>query len=178
MAERLSDFVNDINSLKRKDRAGWVKRGIQNPESVAEHSFGTGWLAFALAARFGLDANRCAMLGFVHDFAEARVPDYMPSDKITAEEKFKQEESAMIDISRQIPNGDQILALWYEVEREETPEGEFVKRVDKLEMMFQANSYGIEQPEVDLSEFWGYGDKIDFKEAAEIYKGLRNSKRK
>ncbi len=178
MVENLNNFITDIEHLKRVDRAGWVQRGIQQPESVAEHSFGTGWLSFALAPSLGLDAEHCAMLGFVHDMAETRVGDFTPSDHIDPEEKFRLEEEAMISIAGQISNGDHLLKLWYEVEREETPEGKFVRRMDKLEMMFQAYFYGVEQPDVDIQEFWDYADRLDFKDAAEIYRNLRDKRDK
>ncbi|CAD7975441.1 unnamed protein product [Amoebophrya sp. A25] len=47
-----------------------------------------------------------------------------------------------------------LLSLWYEYEAQETPEAKFVKDLDRHEMMLQADDYGIEQSEVDLSDFY------------------------
>ena len=35
-------------SLKDLARAGWVRAGVQHPESVAAHSWGVAWLVLAL----------------------------------------------------------------------------------------------------------------------------------
>ena len=89
MTENIHDFIHDLGLLKRKDRAGWVKRGIENPESVAEHNFRVGMVAFALGKRFGFDPFKVGMMGVIHDAPEYKAPDYTPHDDITFEYKFR-----------------------------------------------------------------------------------------
>ncbi|MCS7130781.1 MAG: HD domain-containing protein, partial [Archaeoglobaceae archaeon] len=39
--EDLVKFIHEVGSLKLTPRSGWLKIGIEFPESVAEHSFRT-----------------------------------------------------------------------------------------------------------------------------------------
>ena len=39
--EDLEKFFEELRKLKRTPRQGWVDMRIENPESVADHSFGT-----------------------------------------------------------------------------------------------------------------------------------------
>ncbi|MEM4702443.1 MAG: HD domain-containing protein, partial [Archaeoglobaceae archaeon] len=37
----LVKFIHEVGTLKMIPRSGWLKIGIKNPESVAEHCFRT-----------------------------------------------------------------------------------------------------------------------------------------
>lgn len=171
--EKLNNFIHDAYRLKRKDRAGWVRRGIENPESVAEHSFGVALIALVLSEKFGLDSNRAVKMGLIHDLAEYSVPDFTPFDNVPQEKKFRLEEEAMKKLCSELENGDEILTLWYELEKGESPEAQFIKRLDKLEMMFQAKEYAQEQPEKDLELFWEMIEDFEFGELGEIFNKLK-----
>src|SRR3989338_2226951 len=71
----LIEFFQNAGKLKNIKRTGWKLMGIKNPESVAEHSFRLAVMAFALAPRFGLDAEKCAVLALIHDLPEALAGD-------------------------------------------------------------------------------------------------------
>lgn len=49
-------------------------RGVETPESVADHSWGTALLVL-MCAPAGLDVSRALAMATVHDLAEARVGD-------------------------------------------------------------------------------------------------------
>lgn len=174
--ERLNEFIHEVGQLKRRDRAGWVRRGIENPESVAEHSWRTAVLVLILADRFGIDSTKTVKMALVHDLAEAQVPDFTPFDDISHEEKFRLEENAMKDLCSKLENGQELLGLWYKLESGETPEARFVKKLDKLEMMFQTKEYEEEQPDKDLQLFWEMIRDFDFGELQHIFKELQANK--
>ena len=88
----------------------------------------------------------------------------------------KLEEQAMRGICATIENGGAVFSLWQEYETGETREAQFVRRLDKLEMMFQAHEYGKNQSEVDLSEFWDGMEGYNFSELQEIYNNLKQSR--
>ena len=142
-----------IESLKLKNlpRSGWVQHQITNCESVAAHSWGVAWLVTVLCPP-GLDVGRATQMAILHDLAEVRVGDITPSDNVSKEEKYKLENSAMVDILQKIPRGESLLALWLEYEQQETQESIFVKSCDKLDMALQAQYYMLEQGK-DLNEF-------------------------
>ncbi|HVZ67074.1 MAG TPA: HD domain-containing protein [Patescibacteria group bacterium] len=169
----LHQFIHDVGSLKRKDRAGWIRHAVEQPESVAEHSFRAGIMAFVLAPSFGLDPNKCMKMAIFHDLGEHSIPDYTPFDNITREQKHREEEEAMRTLCSKIPNGDEVLGLWQEFEEGETAEAKLVRGIDRLEMMFQAEEYAREQPTKDLELFWEMSQESHFGELFSVYEALR-----
>ena len=79
--------------LKGVVRAGWIRAGVKNPESVAAHSWGMAMLATQLCPG-DLNFQRVLELCILHDVAEVRGGDITPHDGIAPEEKHRQEECA------------------------------------------------------------------------------------
>ncbi|MFD0684642.1 HD domain-containing protein [Actinomadura fibrosa] len=73
--ERLAGFLYEIGLLKRYKRTGWLVAGVQDPESIADHSFRTAVIASVLAAMEGADPERAALLSLFHDSQETRLTD-------------------------------------------------------------------------------------------------------
>ena len=138
-------------ALKDLPRAGWVRAGVEQPESVAAHSWGVAWLVLVLCPE-GVDRGRALAIAVAHDLAEVRCGDITPHDGVPADEKSAREETAMEGLAADLPNGAELLELWREYENGTTPEGRFVKACDKLDMALQAQSYSAEQG-LDLEEF-------------------------
>ncbi|MFL5542881.1 MAG: HD domain-containing protein [Longimicrobiaceae bacterium] len=90
-------FFHLAGRLKDTPRAGWALRGVERPESVADHSWRTALLALVLARRADppLDRERAVALALAHDLAEALVGDITPYDGISADEKRRREREAM-----------------------------------------------------------------------------------
>src|SRR5436309_8629270 len=78
----LGDLAGAAGALKEVRRKGWVDRGVPDAESVADHSYRVALLAWALARRRGLDAERAMLIGLVHDLAEAELGDETPFDTL------------------------------------------------------------------------------------------------
>ena len=130
--------------LKGVVRAGWIRAGVENPESVAAHSWGMAMLATQLCPG-DLNFQRVLELCILHDVAEVRVGDITPHDGIAPEEKHRQETEAIQEM------GIEASAIFEEYEAQETPESQFVRYLDKLDMALQAEIY--ESQNLDLSEF-------------------------
>ena len=135
-----------IEALGLKDvvRAGWLRAGVENPESVAAHSWGMAMLATQLCPD-DLNLQRVLELCILHDIAEVRVGDITPHDNIAPEEKHRLESEAIEEM------GIEANAIFAEYEAQETPESRFVRYLDKLDMALQAEIY--ESQNLDLSEF-------------------------
>ena len=139
----MRDELLRFMELKGVQRAGWVRAGVQSPESVAAHSWGMAVLALRLCPN-DLDLAHVLKLCLVHDLPEVVVGDLTPHDDTS--NKAKDERNAM-----------QMLApdwveFFDEYEGQTTPEARFVKSLDKLDMGLQAHVYQNEQG-VDLREF-------------------------
>jgi len=130
--------------LKGVVRAGWVRAGVEQPESVAAHSWGMAMLATQLCPD-DLNLQRVLELCILHDIAEVRVGDITPHDNIEPEEKHRLETEAIQEM------GIDASSIFAEYESQETPESRFVRYLDKLDMALQAEIY--ESQDIDLSEF-------------------------
>ena len=130
--------------LKEVVRAGWVRAGVQNPESVAAHSWGMAMLATQMCPE-ELDLKRVLQLCILHDIAEVKVGDITPHDNVSAEEKHRLESEAIDSM------GIDAKEIFAEYEGQKTPESQFVRYLDKLDMALQAEIY--EAQNLDLNEF-------------------------
>lgn len=74
-AEATARLVFEAGVLKNVPRTGWLFCGVKHPESVAEHSFRTAFIAMLLAGIEGADPARAAYLAVIHDTQETRVGD-------------------------------------------------------------------------------------------------------
>ena len=129
--------------LKELPRAGWVREGVPEPESVADHSFRTAVLALALGPELGVDTAKLVQMLVVHDLAESDpgVGDITPRDGVPPAEKYRREREAMERLCAPLPNGAAMLALWSEYEEGQSPEARVAKQLDALEMALQAAEY-------------------------------------
>ena len=141
----------EILGLKDLDRAGWLRSGLSNVESVAAHSWGVAFLAFHLCPE-ELDRQRLMEMAICHDVAEIKVGDITPYDGISSEDKVAMETEAMLAISSKLPRGVEMLELYMEYEAGITPEARFLKLCDKLDMALQSYEYQ-NRTDVDLSNF-------------------------
>ena len=137
--------------LKDVERTGWVRAGVNKPESVAAHSWGMAILALKLCPN-ELDQSRVLSMCLVHDLAEVIVGDLTPHDNIRGIEKHRLEREAMLAIA------PEWVDLFDEYESALTPEAKFVKTMDKLDMGLQAIRYT--EQDIDLSEFISSARKI------------------
>lgn len=150
------DFLTLLHNLKSTKRTGWVKRGVHQPESIADHMYRMSMMGLIC----GADAEtttRCIKLAIVHDVAEAIVGDITPHDGVSDEEKFSLEAAAiqkMRDtLGSDVLAGEEIEQLWHEYEQGQTPAAQLVKDFDKLEMILQAQEYEGRQ-DIKLDEFF------------------------
>ncbi|XP_076909827.1 uncharacterized protein LOC143567241 isoform X2 [Bidens hawaiensis] len=150
------DFLTLCHSLKSTKRAGWVKRDIAGPESIADHMYRMGLMALISNDTPGVNRDRCIKMAIVHDIAEAIVGDITPSDGVPKAEKSRLEKEAIEHMCKLLgggPRADEIHELWMEYEENSTNEAKVVKDFDKIEMILQALEYENQQNK-DLEEFF------------------------
>ena len=172
-------FLRTAGHLKETARAGWGLRGVGEPESVADHSFGVALLALVLSrsADPPLDRELCVGVALVHDLAESLVGDITPYDGISTGEKHRREREAMERLVAMLGD-DEVLRLWEEYGAAATPEARFVKDLDKLETVLQAAEYEGSRG-AELAEFREMGARRDWLPAARpVYEALRRGESK
>jgi putative hydrolase of HD superfamily len=138
-------FFFEAGQLKRTPRSGWMLAGVKTPESVAEHSFRVGVIAYVIATVEGANADRAAALGLFHDLPETRIGDVPSVGKsyvTTADPR-----QVAVDQAAGLPAVlfDHIVALVAEHENAKTSDATLEARcsrdADKLECLLQAREY-------------------------------------
>lgn len=133
------DGLLEVLRLKALPRAGWVRKDVPSPESVAAHSYGVAWLVLALAPP-ELDRERALTYAILHDLPEVRVGDLTPVDGVPKEEKHRRESAAIDGLSAKL--GMEFVAnRWHAYETQDDAESRFVRELDRLDMALQALSH-------------------------------------
>lgn len=127
-------------ALKAEPRRGWLRVGVEHPESVAAHTWGISWLLLVLSPP-GIDLGRALAYAAVHDLPEAWVGDITPHDGISVDDKHARERAAMEALEARISGGSALAAWWAAYEAQADPEAQLVRELDRLDMALQAVVY-------------------------------------
>jgi putative hydrolase of HD superfamily len=138
----VAQYVYELGLLKRIRRTGWWVAGVDDPESVAEHTFRAAVLGYILATLEGADPFRTAVLCLFHDAAESRVGDLHRINSRYLDSQAA-EARAFRDQTARLPQeaGDQLIALFDEFRAAETLEAQLARDADMLECLVQAREY-------------------------------------
>ena len=139
----ISKFFFQIAELKKLPRSGWkIKVGLENSESVAEHSYMMSVMSMVFSDMKSLNSEKVLKMSILHDWAESKIGDFMP-DQIACDKKSELESYAMSEILESLPQKiqDDYQNMWNEFLLRETPEAKLVHELDKLEMALQAKIY-------------------------------------
>jgi len=154
-----------IKSLQVLKRTGWVKRGVENPESVYEHIVASRDLVVSemdSLDEFSLkDKEEILDMLEIHDWAESdpKVGDQVvlknnPDREALRKKKFLLEFQAMIKICGKLGDkGKRILELWQKFENRKDKASLFAGQVDKLQSIEKAFEYEQDGEKVSTQQF-------------------------
>lgn len=146
MLEDVVEFSKLVGKLKKTQRTGWVTRiGMENPESVADHTFRTAILAMIIADMKKLDAEKMIRMALLHDLQEVVMGDWdVFAKKKLGFENFKRKEKESIrKVLSELPKNleKKYLEIWEEFHENKTEEAKLVNNIDKIEFVIQAMEY-------------------------------------
>ena len=139
----IENFFQKVLELKNVPRQGWKEKlGVNNPESVADHSYSTTVMSMILSDLEGLNSEKIIRMALLHDLAESVIGDITP-DHIAKNEKISKENLAMKQILKNLPSKivEPYFEIWNEYQENTSQEANLVHDIDKLEMAFQAKFY-------------------------------------
>ncbi len=170
-SRNLLKYFLEAGELKRVKRSGWWAAKVKDPESVAEHSWRTAVIAFALARMEGKNAEKIALYAVLHDLPEARTTDlhkvaacYLNAEK--AEEQARKDQNALLPAK--------VRAGLPKLSRKE-----FVvfKDADYLECALQAREYY----DSGYKDAWDWIERVGLvlqtKTAKKLWRQLKNKKK-
>uniref|UniRef100_A0A0K2TFS5 HD domain-containing protein n=2 Tax=Lepeophtheirus salmonis TaxID=72036 RepID=A0A0K2TFS5_LEPSM len=151
-------FIQQVSSLTKLKRTGWVRFGVNNPETVASHMFRMGLMSLIFSDCTSKDIRNgsSVIVSLLHDVAECIVGDITPVDGVSNEDKHAREMKAIGDITKPL-RGDLGLDIFTNFERYEfqkDAEAKLTKEIDKLDMIIQAHEYEVMKKEKFLQEFF------------------------
>lgn len=130
-----------------RGRSGWVVRGLNEPESIYEHS-----CKLALAGHYLFGSDRAIALGAGHDFAEIYEKDFLPGE-VPPELKQELEAGAMGRLRRELPQGAFWHGVWQQYQGKKGLAGH-MSELDKICPVVQACIYSQRHAFFDADEFY------------------------
>jgi putative hydrolase of HD superfamily len=132
--KRTVEFLFEAGMLKKTPRTGYQFLG-SGGESVADHSFRTAIIGYALASREpDADRTRIILMCLFHDLPEARTGDqnYVNKKYVKADE-----DGVIRDQVRGLRFGHEVLALMDEFNRGDTLEARLSRDADQLDLILE-----------------------------------------
>jgi len=137
------DFFKTAANLKKIPRQGWIdKLSLDNPESVADHSYSMAVMSMVISDLENYNSEKILKMVLLHDLAESKIGDYTP-EQLSNEKKNKLENNAFGEIIKNLPDliKSQYLQIWQEYQENNSPDSKIVHQIDRLEMALQAKIY-------------------------------------
>jgi putative hydrolase of HD superfamily len=182
--KKILEFSKVAGRLKRVDRTGWGLRvGIEDAESVADHTFRTALIAMVIADSRKLDTEKVIRMALIHDLGEAIIGDWdalKTKNEGRVEEKQKKEDEALRRILSALPKEleGKYESIWEELAAGETQESKLIKQVDRLELLLQSVEYEKEGYGKDRFDvFWGALKSVDDPDILKIVNLLKKERR-
>ena len=136
------DFVAEAGMLKNVCRSGWSVLGIENMESVAEHSFRCAIIGYLLAHMEDAAVDKVVLMTLFNDLQEARITDLhkMAQRYLNAEAA---EEQAYFEQINALPAKikEEMARLHKEYKEQKSRESIIARDADILECLIQAKEY-------------------------------------
>jgi len=149
------DALLALDPLTELPRTGWLLRGVNPCESIAEHCFGvavlTGMLVDLMRERGAtVDGEQALRMALLHDAAEAKTGDVpMPSKSPALRTALKDQERTLVRAMLPARMARDV----EEAETGDTLEARIVRAADKLQMMVKLHRYELTGRGA-LGEFW------------------------
>lgn len=163
-----AELAPDVwDKLSKLQRTGWVQRGVENPETVAEHTLALKRLGKTLGEFSETEREELLDMLEVHDWPEAVHGDEVilndgddekyKSLKMT---KFEKEQNALKSICEKMGDvGEIIFGLWMRFETSADELADFGRQLDKYQAVEKALEYEKEQGIALFREFFDYSKK-------------------
>ena len=130
----IANLLFKAKILKDIPRSGYHFLGV-GKESVAEHSFGTAFIAYVISQiEPDVDALRLISMCLVHDLTEAKIGDlnYVQKKYVTADEN-----KALADITANLPFGSDLADLITEFNEGLSLEAKLARDADHLAFILE-----------------------------------------
>ncbi|MBA2661210.1 MAG: HD family hydrolase [Bradymonadaceae bacterium] len=161
-AKHLLRLVSRAERLEALPRTGWIVCGVQNPESVAAHSYMVAIIAMWIADQLAepIDMAFLLRIALLHDIGEAVLTDLpWPVKRFVGSEVLAEAEQRAVDLVLEDSPASWRQAFGAYVERGSI-EARIVKAADQIQMLAKACQYAS-QHRGDTERFWHVARNFD-----------------
>ncbi|MGD0728794.1 MAG: HD domain-containing protein [Candidatus Micrarchaeaceae archaeon] len=159
--DKILNFMIEVDKLKRVKRTGWVRTGVKDPESVADHSFSTALFTYIIAKDLKLNAPKAMLMALSHDINEVITGDiatrYKESLQVVSNKKKHEIEHKnhlrMLSYLGKKDRGE-FTKLWKELNDQSSKEARLVKQIDALDYIIQLYLYSKENDKKKFETFF------------------------
>ncbi len=152
---RICTLFETLHPLDRIARAGYVLRGVTDPESIAAHSHFVSLLTLFFVEEFPdqFDANKAIAMALVHDLSESELMD-IPMPAADAYLGAVKDEAEQAILERMLEGFPAKFAAYHrEFKEAATHDARLVRGLDKAHIMLKIIMYEREG-RGRLKEFW------------------------
>ena len=153
--DRIIELFSQIHPLDRVARAGFVMRGVPEPETVASHSHFVSVLTLLVVneAPSEFDRFKALSMALTHDLCEAQLMD-IPMPVADAHLKEVKNEAELEITKKLLDEFDtQYADFQTEFNEASSPEARLIRGLDKVQMLLKIINYEREH-KGDLEPFW------------------------
>lgn len=164
--ENILNFLLEIGKLKKMPRLYWLIRGVKRPESVAGHVFTLTLMAWIFGReKKGLNMEKLLKMALCHEITAVYTRDTTPYDEILPEDKkerrkilekvprllkkekvkrffkdYTEENKVLRKLTLKLEPSlkKEIIQLWGEYRKRNTPEGHFLAQLNVLAVLLEA----------------------------------------
>lgn len=134
MMKKIAEFLFEVGMLKKTPRTGYQFLG-SGAESVADHSFRTAVIGYALACQEPMaDRDKVILMCLFHDLPEARTGDHNYVNKRYVK---VDEEKAIREQFQGLNFGDEIIGLVNEFNTPNSLEARLSRDADQLDLILE-----------------------------------------
>jgi len=139
---KLIQLITEAGMLKRVKRSGWWVLGINNPETVAEHSFRCAVISYVIARMEKAEPYKAVLMALFNDIQEARITDLHKMAQFYIDSKGPEDKS-FYDQIEFLPSAlkKELSGLRREYNNQRTKESIIARDADILECLIQAKEY-------------------------------------
>lgn len=174
MKKGIADSLLEVGKLKSLKRTGWVREGMPDPESVAEHTFRVCFLILVLADDLKVSRDELLRMALVHDLEEVVTEDPVTErgKKDVGVHDHIREKEIVKSIVSGFSNSTELINLWKahfpEKGSRASKTASILYQIGKIATAWQALEYELQGQDSKVMDEWWENAKAHVKEPALI----------
>lgn len=185
--KNILDFLTTVGELKTIKRKGIAFYGVKNPDSATDHSFRVALMVWLFGNEKKINIGKAIKIALIHDICKVYTGDItpynglLPKDKKERDrfvrkwrrlpvrkkekkhnQKLEKEQNALKKLTSKLPPKlkKEIVNLWLDYVKIESPESRFVHQLDVVENLIEAFEWRKKRKSFPTKPWWEHADEV------------------